>query len=142
MTTLYLGVLDVGYSGEEGAKTTGEVAEILEEKYHPMRVFYELNEDFIGDELVNQVAGAIETVAMGGPAVINFQPAMGKIEDRFRMFLDMGELERVLPKSQHSQAAAKGVSHRKKHPYAQANKSRPALIDTGLYQASFRAWID
>lgn len=139
MTTLHLGVVDVGYTGEQGSKTTGDVAQFLEDKYHIMRTFLELNEDFIAKELVNQVAGQIESIAQGRRVSPNWKPAMGKVEERFRDFLSSGEMSRVLPPSQQSVAAAKGISHRKKK--VNTGKPRTPFIDTGLYQASFRCWV-
>jgi hypothetical protein len=139
MTTLHLGVVDVGYTGEQGSTTTGDVAQYLEDRYHIMRVFVETHEEDIAKELVNQVAGAIESIAQGRRISPNWKPAMGKIEQRFREFLDSGELNRMLPEQQQSAAAAAGINHRKKNPNTE--KSRQAFIDTGLYQASFRCWV-
>jgi len=140
---LHLGVVDVGYSDKDGVTTTGDVAEYLENDYHVMRTFLELNEGFIAETLVNQVAGAIESIAQGNHiSLLDLKPAMGKVEERFRDFLDSGEMQRTLPTTQPIKAADAGVNHRKKHPYAAKNKPRQAFIDTGLYQASFRAWID
>ena len=144
MTTLHLGVVDVAYSSDDGAgKTTGDVAGYLEDRYHIMRVFLENHEKFIGNTLADAVAGAIESMVQGKPgATLDLKGAAGKVEERFRDYLSSGELARMLPASQQSQAAAAGVNHRKITPYAKANKARAAFIDTGLYQASFRAWVD
>lgn len=143
MKQLHLGVVDVAYSDKDGTTTTGDVAEYLEDDYHIMRTFLELNEGFISETLVDQVAGAIESIAQGNRmSSLNLNPAMGKIEERFRDFLDSGEMQRTLPATQPIKAADAGVNHRKKKPHAKANKPRQAFIDTGLYQASFRAWID
>lgn len=140
---LHLGVLDVGYSSEEGGKTTGEVAEILEDKYHIMRVFFELNDDYIGDQIANSLAGSLESLAQGAPYNPSLlKPAIPKVDARFRDFLSSGEMSKILPETQQIAAAKAGVSHRKKQPYAKANKPRQAFIDTGLYNASFRAWVD
>jgi hypothetical protein len=67
MPTLNLGVVDVGYVDGEGATTTGDVAGYLEDRFHVMRVFLELNEPYIEDKLLDAVSGAIESVAMGRP---------------------------------------------------------------------------
>ena len=158
MTTLHLGVVDVGYSDKEGSKTTGEVAEHLENKYHIMRAFFELYETQIGDILADQVAGAIESIAQGAPPPrlgkdvftqlggrsLAGRSFGGKIEDKFRMFLDAGEMQRLLPpKYQVSEKTLKTSSRRKQKQKQNKDKpSRPAFVDTGLYQASFRAWVD
>jgi hypothetical protein len=139
--TLNLGVVDVGYKDDGGQTTTGDVAGYLEDKYHIMRIFFELNEDFITGEIDNAVAGAIQTMAMGGPNTIELGGAMNKIEERFRDFLDSGEMHKILPESQHSQAALKGINHRKISPNTQKDQ-RQAFVDTGLYRAAFRSWIE
>lgn len=156
MTTLHLGVVDLAYSDADakGASTTGEVAEILESEYHVMRVFLEQNEEKIGDWLAQGMIGELESISQGRPTTlysrqlgtrlggrsISGLSINGKIEERFRDFLALGEWGQI--SKQGVAAAEAGVSHRKKHPYAKKNKARPAFIDTGLYQASFRAWVD
>lgn len=137
-----LGVVDVGYKDDGSMTTTGDVAEILEEKYHVMRSFLELHEADIAEDLVNAAAGAIESIAQGKRVPkLDLKPAMDKVSERFRDFLDSGEMQRLMPPTQQIAAAAAGVNHRKKTPTAQANKPRQAFIDTGLYQASFRSWV-
>ena len=141
MITLHLGVMEIGYSDASGATTTGDVATILEDKYHVMRTFVELREEKIGDALAESMSNAIANLANGLPPSKN--PAQGaeqKIETMFRDFLDADEMSGIFPKTQQIAAAQKGISHRKKHPYRKSNP-RPAFIDTGLYQSSFRAWI-
>lgn len=146
MTTLHLGVLDVGYTDAQGTTTTGDVAEILESKYHIMRTFVELKEDLIARVLVDQVAGAIESIAQVKRMTPDWKPSMGKIEEAFRDFLDAGEMQRQftanaqpLPEALTIQAAAEGINHRRKNP--DTGEKRTAFIDTGLYQSSFRAWV-
>lgn len=151
MTTLHLGVVDVAYSSDEGAKTTGEVAEYLEKEYHIMRVFLEANEQRIGDFLAEAYRGEIDNLLMGrapvhsvttrlGRRVLTGQSTNGRIEERFRDFLAQREWKQA--SGQAVAAAEAGVSHRKKRPAAKSNKARAEFIDTGLYQASFRAWVD
>lgn len=154
---LKLGVLDQAYSDAQagGAQTTGEVAQILEDKYHVMETFYALNQDKIAGWLADSVQKAIESLALGAP--VNALPTMDaeqKIEDEFRDFLDsnamgtlsfLSEAERdyaLAHMPAYTGAASRGVSHRKKQPDAAKNKPRPVFIDTGLYQASFRAWVE
>lgn len=153
MPTLHLGVVDVGYTDGDGSTSTGDVAGYLENRYHIMRTFLEQEEKFIEDQLIDAVAGAIESIAQGRP-VPGLNTALGTkldtrqlfgasvnqcIEERFRDFLDSGEMNRYLPPKQQSQAAAAGINHRKKDP--NTGQARQAFIDTGLYQAAFRAWM-
>lgn len=140
MATLHLGVVDVAYTDGDGTTTTGDVAGYLEDRFHIMRFFLEDNEKFIEDTLVNEVAGAIESIAQGKRVPrLDLTPATGKIEARFREFLDAGELQRLLPKSQKVSDATLKTSTRKKS--GKVDKPRQAFIDSGLYQASFRAWF-
>lgn len=136
---LLLGVNDVAYSGKEKTTTTGDVAEFLEDDYHVMETFYELNEEFISDELTDAIAGAIESLAQGRRGDVDASGPMSRIEERFRDYLDRGDWEKI--SGQTIDAAKKGISHRRKHPYSK-RKSRRAFIDTGLYQAAFRAWLE
>ena len=154
MPKLMLGVVDVAYSDKDGAATTGDVAGYLEDEYHVMRTFLEVYEDKIGEFLADAMAGEIESLAQGKPVavfgkgidtalgdrVISGQSVNGKIEEAFRDFLDAGEWRQI--SGQKIEAADQGVNHRKKQPYASNNKARAAFVDTGLYQASFRAWLE
>lgn len=155
---LVLGVLDVGYSdahGRDGGKTTGDVAEILESRYHVMEAFYESRKEKIDDWLAGSVANAIETLIETGRNVMPTFEAEQKIEAEFRAFLSSNEMAKMLADLTQSErdyflgstggfmgAADAGVSHRKKNPYSRKNKARPAFIDTGLYQSSMRAWLE
>lgn len=137
---LNLGVLDVAYTDSNGSTTTGDVAGYLEDRYHVMRIFLELNEGFIHERIVNNVAGAIESIAQGNRVPkLDLRPAMDEIQERFRDALDSGELHQVLPKSQQVSDETLKTSARKKA--IKQDESRQAFIDSGLYQASFRAWV-
>ena len=155
---LELGVLDVAYSGangKSGTDTTGEVAEVLEAKYYVMETFFELRRDEIADWLAESVADEIENVMNGNRP--NFTPTMAaeqKIEAEFRAFLDAGEMSKLVGSLSEGESAAfdwsktfdsagkRGVNHRKKAGVNKNNAARPAFIDTGLYQTSFRAWVE
>lgn len=139
---LLFGVNDVAYTdpGTNRATTTGDVAQYLENDYHVMRTYLELHETEIGESLANAMAGEIESMAQGKPAHFNVSGPMNRIEEEFRDYLDRGEWKRA--SGQVIAAADAGVSHRKKRPYVKKNKERTAFVDTGLYQASFRAWLE
>jgi len=138
--TLHLGVVDVAYTEQGKTTTTGDVAEILEEKYAVMGTFVDLHEDDIADALADQMAGLLETAAMGHP--VNAKSLeFPKVDAMFRDYLDDGEWEQQKG-NMPTVAAVKGVSHRKKRPFVKENKARPSFIDTGLYQRSFRTWAD
>ena len=162
--TLHFGVLDIPYVEQTppakkaplrrrprphkahakryGSITTGDVAEILEAKYGVMQAFYDAHESDVLKDIENGLQGAIESFMMGAPPRLDpFGSGISQIEDRFKQFLSTGEAERVGIPGTPTEAAQRGVSHRFKHPYAR-RAPRPSFIDTGLYQASFKAWID
>lgn len=150
---LHFGVVDVAYSSPDakGATTTGDVAEILEDKYHVMRTFYELHDVEIAEAVVNVLAGDLENMLQGAEGIMGADVSTrlgsisltgsgsgGRIEEMFRDYLDAREWKYA--SGQTVEAAEAGISHRKKKKKYQT--SRPEFVDTGLYQASFRAWIE
>lgn len=163
MTTLNLGVVDIPYAYEQEVLskkgkplkrkktvtksiTTGEVAEILEEKYHVMEIFFEIHGEQIMELLTDAVVGAYETAAMGGPTQAEpHAEALEKIGQMFRDFLSNQEMDGYHGEFSTLQiptrAAREGVSHRFAHPYAH-RPERPSFIDTGEFQAAFTAWIE
>ena len=162
MTTLKLGVIDqpyrstsYTYMGKTGkpakgrrraqvtARTTFDVAKILEAKYHVMEVFYEAHQTEINQMIVDAYAGAVETAIMRGrlPTMNLADTGIDKIKKGFSDFLDQEEMASLGVPGVPTDAAKHGVSHRFKHPYAKRPR-RPSFIDTGLYQASFVAWVD
>lgn len=151
MAKLIFGVLEVAYSdahggdGQATSTTTGEVATLLEQRYHVMQTFFDLRKGQIAEALADGMAVRLQDLFRGSPTPGSpLHGAEQKIESMFRQFLDANEMQKLamaisgLPLSA---AAAKGVSHRKKMPFAKKNKPRPAFVDTGLYRASFRATI-
>lgn len=155
MTSLKLGVLDLPYA--EGASykaagkrkpkhmsnsTTGDVAEILEGKYHVMEVFAELHGDEIAADIADSYMGAVESLQMGAPMTLDpAGEAMGKIKERFDNFITNKEMDSLGIPGVPTLASLEGHSKRFKHPYAKRS-SRPSFIDTGLYEGSFIPWID
>lgn len=163
--TLYLGVIDIPYANEakpekvpqarkgkankpikpkaeSGTQTTGDVAEILEAKYGVMDTFAFARLPDIAKELEKSIAGALETLMMGGQADPNpFRSAESAVTTMFKQFLSTGAIEHMGIQGVPTEAALKGVNHRLKHPYAKSNPRRESFIDTGLYAQSFIAWI-
>jgi hypothetical protein len=132
---LLLGVIDIPYADEPGT-TTGDVATILEGKYQIMEKFYDRHGDDMADELADGFAGALENIMAGGPPNLPFQSGMPKTERAFRTFLDLEEIKGDgIP----TQAALDGVSKRFKRNHG---PRRPSFIDSGLYQASMKAWLE
>ncbi len=122
-------------------KTTGDIAVILEDKYHVMETFLTMHGDQIARHLETSMQGSLESLLMGAPATQDvYGGAMSQIEADFKRFLSMKGLDGRVP-GVPTQAALRGVSHRFKHPYAR-RAPRPSFIDTGQYQANFRAWVE
>jgi len=144
MLELALGVIDVKYGDAHGTgrqETTGEVAEILEARYNVFTIFFEERQDKISEWLAEAMADELTAVLNGRPPAHDpLFPAMQKIEAEFRQFLDNDEISAIMPITQQIVAAQMGVNHRKKAGYNKNREARPALIDTGLFQASFRAF--
>jgi hypothetical protein len=62
-----------------------------------------------------------------------------KIDDTFHKFLDSKEMETLGIPGVPTAAALKGVSHRLK---LKKGAPRPSFIDTGMYQAHFKSWVE
>lgn len=159
--TLHLGVIDIPYAraaqaatsrkpgprpgpGKSGAlstNTTGDVAQILEAHYGIMQKFFDLYGDRIATALTEVMQDRLEEVLMGHPREQLFNDAdFGEIEQHFKKMLDTQELDGQIS-GVPTGASLRGVNHRLKRPYAKRSP-RPSFIDTGLYQSSFKAWID
>lgn len=152
---LHLGVLDIPYvhfdegkkkkkKGKKsaGSQTTGDVAEWLEDKYHIMQVFALNYEKELADDLAEAYRDSLETYMLGGPLapVTTLAEGTGSIEDRFKKFLSSKEIESMGIPGVPTLAAIEGVNHRMKGNRGPPN--RPSFIDTGQYEAAFKAWVD
>lgn len=162
MTTLHLGVVDVPYAPPQQAPrkapkrpgkararrarqnqniTTGDVAEILEAKYHVMEIFYEEHQADVANDLAESMKNAVESLLLGAPPSLDpFGAATSSIENRMKQFLSNREMESLGYPGVPTMAALMGVSHRFKNPYKR-RAARPSFVDTGLYMASMKAWV-
>jgi hypothetical protein len=146
LTTLNLGVVEMGYdyNGSAG-KTTGDVAEILEAKYHVIEIFYTQHEADIVKAMENSMAGALESLLMGVPIQTGGNASAAAMEDikiLFDAFITNQEMDKLGYPGVPTAASLKGVNHRLKHPYAKGNPARPSFRDSGLYLSAFKAWLD
>ena len=140
MPKIHLGVLDQPYADRDSqGETTGDVAGYIENKFHVMRIFVEESMDDIALEVEKRLVGEIESLVQGRPSIESPVVEFPKIEMMFRDFLDSNEIQTIL--THRIEAADKGYSTRKKKK-GEVRKPRQAFIDTGLYQTSFRAWMD
>lgn len=129
-----------GPKGSTGMPTTGDVAVWLENKYHIMESFYELRKVAVIKDLQESVQGKLEDIMMGAPVDGSpFLQGTSAIADSFKKFLSSSEIEGLGIPGVPTQAALDGVNHRLK---SGKGPRRPSFIDTGLYQASFIAWVD
>lgn len=163
MPIMHLGVVDIPYVDNEpktarrarvkagksapkpksvnvGVDLTGDVAEILEGKYHIMEHFYEMHGKEIGDLVAGSLAGHLETMLMGGPQEASFASAEAGIDQMFRDFLSNKELDQLGYPGIPTKAAIDGVNPRFKG--GKGPKNRPSFVATGLYQSSFKTWVD
>lgn len=154
MTTLSFGVNDIPYShspdlgkvkkgktkGSARVATTGEVAEILEDKYHIMEAFWNLHGDEIIEKYGDAIAGAFEGLLQGAPVSPNATAAgNAEVEAMFRKFLSEKEIETLDIPGVPTKAALMGVSHRLKKKHG---PPRPSFIDTGMYETSFVSEVE
>lgn len=140
MITLSLGVRDIPYTN--GKTTTGDVAEILEAKYHIFEHFWQLHQGEIISELTEAITGAFESSMMGAPPPNDpHAAATNEIEKLFNTFLDSRELDTLGIPGIPTAASLGGKSSRFKQKQKKGRRSRPSFIDTGLLEASMTAWV-
>lgn len=127
--------------GSSGAQTTGDVAEILEAKYHVMETFYDHHEEEIADLFAEGVAGAIEDLVGGAPAhqVDPFAQAAADTEAAFKKYLETEEIADYGVPGVPTKAALQGKSKRFKKG---RGPRRPSFIDTGIYENSAKVWME
>jgi hypothetical protein len=126
-----------------GGQTTGDVAEILEDKYRVMGNFFDAHETDIAGALEETIGDAFENLLSGiNPGSNATAAAMGQIETLFHTFISTQEMDGMGIPGVPTQAALNGVNHRLAHPTAKSNPSRPSFRDTGLFDANFKAWIE
>jgi hypothetical protein len=150
-TTIHLGVHDISYA--DRGKTTGDIAQILENKYKLMEAYWWLREPVIIDKLTDSYGKAVEAI-LGGADPTRVNPAASAvsfIEKDFNQSLSGRLFDGWIP-GVPTKAAEMGVSQRKKMPYAKykyrggkrtkvLRGSRPSFIDTGAFQSSFTVWV-
>jgi hypothetical protein len=140
--TLHLGVIEQPYDNSPKGVTTGDVAEFLEAKYHPMELFFELHQQEVADNLATGFSGALESIMSG--AVLEpdqlFLSGTTKIDDAYKKFILEGELESLGIAGIPTKAAIARKSSRFKKGVS--SRGRVSLYDTGLYVDSFTSWVE
>ena len=154
--TLHLGVIPIGYveapkPGQKKATastvTTADVAQFLEDKYEVMGTFAKIHGQDIGDALAQSMVGALENLELGAPLSQNvFGEAESKIEHMFKTFITMGEMDGLVPgvptQAAKDRASGKRCSSRMKKKRRGGNAKPISFYDTGLYESSFKSWIE
>lgn len=142
MTRLNFGVADIPYQ-RKGGETTGQVALKLERRYRIMQRFAYAKDKIIREQLGQAVADGFDRLVSSGrlPPDI-FADACSEIENEFRLFLDLRELDGAGDPGIPTLASLRGVNHRLAKPYAKTNPPRASFIDTGQMQASFKVWVE
>jgi hypothetical protein len=124
--------------------TAEDVAAILEAKYQVLDEFTKLHVAEIQLAILSQferVAGDVTSGARRSSNLGNLlKPATKEIEAMFKKFLDTEEMNGRVP-GVPTKAALTGVRHGRGSKTMQGTP-RPSFIDTGIYRASFRAWVD
>lgn len=119
--------------------TTGEVAKILEEKYEVMAEFVIAHNDDIQKAVTSSIEGHLINMLVSGiTRGTGFEEAMDEIQEEFKKYLDAEEMAGFVP-GVPTQAALMGVNHRLGRS---TGPRRPSFIDTGLYQKSFKCWVE
>lgn len=125
-------------------KSTGEVAKDLETKYHIVELFWEMEEGNFVTMLEEVFAEDLEEIMQMQKLTKKTKgisvAETDKIEEKFRQNLSQRKYDGQpgIPTT----ASLRGVSHLRSQPYSRRNPPRASFIDTGMYQRSFRAWVE
>lgn len=137
MTKLHLGVNDIP---EWNGTPLYDVAKILEEKYGLFSAFYAANSDEVANAYTESVQGSVDKLLNGHPVKNPFSQGNSKVERMFFEFLNSGKIESMGIEGVPTQAALKGVKHRRK--VVNTGKRRPSFLDTFILRNNFRSWMD
>jgi hypothetical protein len=166
--SVHIGVLDIPYSarmssrevrtyrwlkqkkpweGISGQQTTGDVAQILENKYGIFRTYFEeMHPDLVPEVLTQAMQNKLEALMSGAPAAADSRSIfadldLSPIEEAFKRAIERQEFDGIVS-GVPTKASLKGINHRLKHPYAKDNPQRPSFMDTNLFHGSIKAWMD
>jgi hypothetical protein len=143
---LKLGVIEVP---EPNGNTSYGVGKILEEKYTLFSSYVEMHQKDIERELCEALVGAFETFqATGNIARQPFDAAGQELSLGLKKFIYEEELAGKVA-GVPTQAALEGVTTRKvgrgkktKFKRTKTGIRRPSFIDSGIFEASTKVWIE
>ena len=157
MIKLHLGVIDV----PEIEGTTYTVGKQLEERYGLFSMFYNAHQQDIADALAKDVAIGFDMMEKGLSVSVKevFAVSGQKITDKMHDFLTTQEIERVSEKYGEygipTKAALEGINTRtvngktptkirkgQKFKKVVTGVRRPSFIDTGIFEASLKGWVE
>ena len=124
--------------------TAEMVANILEGKYGIVETFSTIHEDEIKNimhEGFKEVAERVMAEREGHTTakIKNLmKPSTKQVEELFKSFLDHEEMN-GMAEGVPTRAAMRGIRHGRGRKTKRG--ARPSFIDTGIYRASFRAWV-
>jgi len=131
--------------GSSKNMTALKVADILEAKYNVVETFHAIHEE----EIKNVMHEGFKEVAermiseRGGQTRASLKnlmkPATKQIENMFRQFLDHEEMNGMIEGVPTD--AAKGGKLRGRGKITRRGIQRASFVNTGIYKASFRAWV-
>jgi hypothetical protein len=119
-------------------KTTGMVAEELENKYGLMEAFFNMEEDYIVNEFEKAYVKGIEDGVNLGTWDVKWNT--DPVESKFRHAITGRRFDGIL-KGVPTKAAQRGVSHLRADPY-KPSAERPSFMNTSLFMRSFKAWLE
>lgn len=141
---IVLGVNDIPYGqsyGKDRGTTTGDVAGFLEDKYHVMEHFWELNQEGIEGAMVDAFSTSLASLLKGNPETETsaFGAAEATMESMFKNMLALKQLDELGYPGIPTAASLQGIQHRMQK--VTKGPPRPSFIDTGQYEKSFVAEI-
>ena len=157
MIKLHLGVIEV----PEIEGTTYTVGKDLEKRYGLFSMFYNAHQQDIADLIATDAAIGLEMIEKGMPTSVKsvFAVSGETITDKMHNFLTSQEVERVAGKYGEqgipTKAALEGINTRtlsgktpkrirknQKFQKVVTGVRRPSFIDTGIFEASLKGWIE
>lgn len=141
--------------------TTYSVGKQLEERYGLFSLFYTAHQQDIADLLAKDAAIGFDMMEKGLPVSVKevFAVSGETITDKMHNFLSTQEIERVAEKYGEygipTKAALEGINTRtvngktprkvrkgQKFKKVLTGVRRPSFIDTGIFEASLKGWIE
>jgi hypothetical protein len=124
LTSLHFGFEDFAYPD---GKTTIQISEVLEAKYHIVEHFFSHYDQEIADIVTE--------------AIHSEEHDLSEVVELFHQFLESREIERLGIPGVPTKAAKKGIKIKAGHRRAGIT-SRPSFVELGLYKDSFRVWLE